>query len=104
MGLESLACGTPVVATRVGAMEDIIADGKTGHLAADLTPRGLANSIEKVISNPAGTLLPADAVRASILKYGWPNVAGAVFNEYETVLRDWLSEPARKISAFGSLL
>ena len=104
VGLESLACGTPVVATRVGAMEDIIENGKTGHVAADLTPRGLANSIESVISNPAGTLLPADAIRASILKYGWPNVAAAVFNEYETVLRDWLSEPARQISASGSLL
>ena len=104
VGLESLACGTPVVATRVGAMEDIIENDKTGHLAADLTPRGLANSIERVILNPAGTLLSPDAIRASILKYGWPNVAAAVFNEYETVLRDWLSEPARQISASGSLL
>jgi D-inositol-3-phosphate glycosyltransferase len=38
VGLESLACGTPVAATRVGAMEDIIEDGKTGHVVADLTP------------------------------------------------------------------
>ena len=104
VGLESLACGTPVVASRVGAMEDIIENGKTGHVVADLTPRGLANGIEKVISNPAGTLLSADAVRASVLKYGWPNVAAAVFNEYETVLRDSLSEPARKITASGSSL
>jgi glycosyltransferase involved in cell wall biosynthesis len=92
------------VASRVGAMEDIIENGKTGHVVADLTPRGLANGIEKVISNPAGTLLSADAVRASVLKYGWPNVAAAVFNEYATVLRDSLSEPARKISASGSSL
>jgi len=104
VGLESLACGTPVVATRVGAMEDIIEDGKTGHVVADLTPRGLANSIEKIISNSAGPLLSAHAIRASVLKYGWSNVAAAVFNEYETVLREWLSEPARKISASGSSL
>jgi glycosyltransferase involved in cell wall biosynthesis len=85
-------------------MEDIIEDGKTGRVVADLTPRGLANSIEKVISNPAKTLLSADAIRASVLKYGWSNVAAAVFNDYETVLRDWLSEPARKVSASGSSL
>jgi D-inositol-3-phosphate glycosyltransferase len=99
VGLESLACGTPVVATRVGAMVDIIEEGKTGHLVADLAPRGLANSIEKVISNPTATLLSADAIRASVLKYGWPNVAAAVFNEYETVLGNFLSEPARTLSA-----
>ena len=99
VGLESLACGTPVVATRVGAMEDIIEDGKNGHVVADLTPRGLANSIEKVISNSAGPLLSAHAIRASVLKYGWSNVAAAVFNEYDTVFRDSGSGPARSLSA-----
>jgi D-inositol-3-phosphate glycosyltransferase len=99
VGLESLACGTPVVATRVGAMQDIIEDGKTGHVVADLTPRGLADSIEKIISNSAVSLLPAHAIRASVLKYGWSNVAAAVFNEYEAVFRNSRSEPARTLSA-----
>ena len=99
VGLESLACGTPVAATRVGAMEDIIEDGKTGHVVADLTPRGLADSIEKIITNSAGPMLPAHAIRASVLKYGWSNVAAAVFNEYDTVFRNSGSEPARSLSA-----
>jgi D-inositol-3-phosphate glycosyltransferase len=99
VGLESLACGTPVVATRVGAMEDIIEDGKTGQVVADLTPRGLANSIEKIISYSAGPLLSANAIRASVCKYGWSNVAAAVFNEYETVFRNSGSEAARTLSA-----
>jgi len=98
VGLESLACGTPVVATRVGAMEDIIEDGKTGHVVADLTPRALANSIEKIISNSAGPLVSAHAIRASVFKYGWSNVAAAVFNEYDTVFRNAESGPARALS------
>ena len=101
VGLESLACGTPVVATRVGAMEDIIEEGKTGHVVADLTPRGLADSIEKIISNPAGSKLTTHAIRGSVLKYGWSNVAAAVLNEYEKVLRNSLSEPERTLSAYG---
>jgi len=104
VGLESLACGTPVVATRVGAMEDIIEDGKTGHVVADLSPRGLANSIEKIISNSTGPLVSAHAIRASVRKYGWPNVAAAVFNEYGNVLRNSLSEPSRTLSASGTSL
>jgi D-inositol-3-phosphate glycosyltransferase len=100
-GLESLACGTPVVATRVGAMEEIIEDGKTGHVLADLTPRGLADSIAKIISNSAVSLLSVHAIRASVRKYGWPNVAAAVFNEYDHMLRNSLSEPAPTLSASG---
>jgi D-inositol-3-phosphate glycosyltransferase len=102
VGLESLACGTPVVATRVGAMERILEDGKTGYVVADATPRGLANSIEKIISNSANPLLSAHAIRASVLKYGWSNVASAVVNEYDTVLRNSLSELTRTPSAFVS--
>jgi D-inositol-3-phosphate glycosyltransferase len=102
VGLESLACGTPVVATPVGAMERILEDGKSGHVVADATPRGLANSIEKIISNSANPLLSVHAIRASVLKYGWSNVASAVVNEYDTVLRDSLSELTRTPSAFAS--
>jgi D-inositol-3-phosphate glycosyltransferase len=103
VGLESLACGTPVVGTRVGAMEDIIEDGKTGHVVADFTPRALANSIEKIISNSAGPLVSAHAIRASVFKYGWSNVAAAVLNEYDTVFRNAGSGPAWRLSASGGI-
>lgn len=33
--VESLACGTPVVATRMGAVPEIVADGRTGTVAGD---------------------------------------------------------------------
>jgi len=82
-------------------MEDIIEDGKTGHVVADLTPRALANSIEKIISNSAGPLVSAHAIRASVFKYGWSNVAAAVFNEYDTVFRNSESGPAWTLSASG---
>jgi len=32
IAIESLACGTPVIATRIGAMPEIIREGKTGYL------------------------------------------------------------------------
>jgi hypothetical protein len=44
-------------------------------------------------------MLPAPAIRASILKYGWPNVAAAIFNEYGTVLENFRSDPERTLSA-----
>ncbi len=99
VGLESLACGTPVVSTPVGAMADILAEGKTGYVAADADPRGLADRIEKVISDSAKPLLPARAIRDSIKEYGWSNVAAEVFNQYDSVLRDSMSGPESSLSA-----
>jgi D-inositol-3-phosphate glycosyltransferase len=101
VGLESLACGTPVVATRVGAMTRILERGKTGLVVADATPRGLADNIEKIVSNAASPLLSAQAIRASVLKYGWTHVAAAVVNEYATMLGNSLPEPARSLTASG---
>jgi len=84
VGLESLACGTPVVATDVGAMRFIVHDGKTGQIVADATPRSLAQAVETSLAGSGFKKRPADMIRASVLKFGWSNVAAAVINEYGT--------------------
>ncbi len=33
--IESMACGTPVVATRRGAVPEVVADGRTGVIVED---------------------------------------------------------------------
>jgi D-inositol-3-phosphate glycosyltransferase len=85
VALESLASGTPVVATRVGAMESILREGETGHVVNNGSPRLLANGIETFISGSNG--LSADEVRASVLRFSWANVASAMIDEYAAVLR-----------------
>ncbi len=85
VALESLASGTPVVATNVGAMESILREGETGHVVSNGSPRSIADGIETLISRPHAP--SADEVRASVFRFSWANVASAIIDEYSAVLR-----------------
>ncbi len=50
--LESLACGTPVVAFELGGFVDMIDHLETGYLAEPLSRQGLARGIDWCIQNP----------------------------------------------------
>ncbi|WP_031529595.1 glycosyltransferase [Dyadobacter crusticola] len=51
--LESLACGTPVVAFSVGGMKDHIVNGYNGMLSNELSGRGLREVLAKCINRTA---------------------------------------------------
>jgi len=87
--LESLACGTPVVATKVGCAESVIRYGETGYVVTDNDPGGLANKISLLLSRPNGKPDFVHSVRASVAKYSWSNISEAILEEYRSVLRDF---------------
>jgi len=90
--LESLACGTPVVAARVGGAESIIQDGETGYVVADNSPGALANKIARLLSTSNRDTGFAGSVRASVTRYSWSNVTEAIIAEYRSVLKDFSPE------------
>lgn len=49
--LEAMACGTPVLATQVGAIPDIIKEGETGFLLDSNDPNHIADKIVELIGN-----------------------------------------------------
>jgi len=89
VALEALACGTPVVATEVGAMDSVICEGKTGCVVADSRPPAFAGAIRDFVSKPLGEMESVDSIRASIRQFNWPNVADAMIAEYERMLGDY---------------
>jgi len=53
--IEAMACGKPVIGSRVGGICDIIEDGVNGYLVKPKNPREIAEKIILLLENPALT-------------------------------------------------
>ena len=97
VALESLACGTPVVATDVGAMPSILRDGVNGCVVPQGSPRALAQGIDRVLGS--ARLFSGEIIRGSVLRFAWKHVAAAMIAQYDILLRWRRGDPG----SFGSV-
>jgi L-malate glycosyltransferase len=72
--LEAFASGLPVVATRVGGVPAILADGQQGLLAADNDDEGIARHILDLLADPRRARALAAAAYDSCRAYQWSAV------------------------------
>ncbi|TET93323.1 MAG: glycosyltransferase family 1 protein [Desulfobacteraceae bacterium] len=91
VALESLACGTPVVATKVGCMENVIRQGETGYVVIDNAPHRLADKIALLLSMSKKKREVTSSIRGSITQFSWSNIADAIVNEYMAVIGNYLA-------------
>ena len=89
--LESLACGTPVVATDVGGSKSIIREGETGYVVADNEPHHLAEKIDLLLSRASPDINSALLIRASISMYSWSNIAEIIVGEFQAVRESFMA-------------
>ena len=83
VAVEAMACGTPVVASRVGGLRYTIEENTSGLLVPHSNPNALADALTAVLNDPAlserlrrGALENAD-------RFAWPAVAGQLLHVYE---------------------
>ena len=82
--LESMACGTPVVASRVGGLPTVVKHGRTGYLQSWRCPEAFANSVEMIISSQSLRDSMGRAARDQAETLGWDNVANQMIDIYGT--------------------
>jgi D-inositol-3-phosphate glycosyltransferase len=85
--VESLACCTPVVATRAGGLTTVVQNNETGFLV----PRGpgfFAERLDSLLQNPVLLKQMSKAARPSVLQFNWKNVASKVQDMYEDVINE----------------
>ena len=81
--LESMACGTPVVASRVGGLSTVVQHGRTGYLKSWRCPEAFATSLEMILVNDSLRDSMGRAARRRAEALSWEEVAGRLLDIYE---------------------
>ena len=82
--LESMACGTPVVATRVGGLSTIVEHGRSGYLKPWRCPDAFAGSLEVILSSRRLQQSMGQSARRRAEGMSWDAVAAQVAEVYES--------------------
>jgi D-inositol-3-phosphate glycosyltransferase len=86
VALEAMACGSPVVASRVGGLQTTVRDGVTGLLTPDHDAAALADTLARLLDDAdLRWRLGREGVRWAA-QHRWPCVAEAVCREYAALV------------------
>lgn len=85
--LESMATGTPVVCTEVGAMPEYVVEGVTGFVVPPNDKDQLRDRLERLLGDQSLAAEMGRAGAAHVKQYSWHNVAAGVAAEYGRTLQ-----------------
>lgn len=83
VAVESMACGTPVVASRAGGLTFTIDDGETGLLVPHSDPAAFADAIAGLLGDVERRERMGHFARISAQRFAWESVAESVLRLYQ---------------------
>jgi alpha-maltose-1-phosphate synthase len=90
INLEAMACETPVVASGVGGILEVVEDGKTGLLVPPAQPAALAEALTRVLGNPDLARDMGKAGRRRVEeKFAWASVAERTEQVYADAIAEF---------------
>jgi len=81
--LESMACGTPVLATAIWGTPEVVASADAGALVQERSAQALAQGALSLLQRPP----PRDAVRRYAENFGWAATTEAQLNLFSRFVR-----------------
>lgn len=83
VALESMACGTPPIVSRVGSLPELVEDGVTGFVVEPNDPGAIRAAIAALTADPARRLEMGRQARAAVLaRFTWPATARRCLEAY----------------------
>ena len=87
INLEAMACGTPVVASAVGGIREVVADGETGLLVEPEKPLALAEAINRVMADASlRSRFSRNGRRRVEEHFSWSRIAAQTLEVYRSVI------------------
>jgi glycosyltransferase involved in cell wall biosynthesis len=86
VSLEALALGTPVVASRVGALPEVIAEGSTGFIAEPTNLHSYVEGIRAALALGNDRAALADRCQASVATFGMETVRDRYFEIFDRLV------------------
>lgn len=98
--VEAMATQTPVVATKIGGMTEIVDDDITGLLTEPGQPQALAEAICKVLEDPVQAFAMGRAGRKKVIRrYSWDKIAQSLIAHYADIGVDFQLNASQKTMA-----
>jgi D-inositol-3-phosphate glycosyltransferase len=84
VAVESMASGTPVIASNVGGLSFTVKDGETGFLVPEENHFALAEQVHTLLKNPDLRERMGEQAAAHAQQYSWRNIAEQIVDIYDS--------------------
>ena len=89
VALEAMACGVPVVASRVGGLMETVQHGETGYLVPWRCPKPFAERLELLLDNESLRRSLGRMARVAVERFRWAEVATRVEEVYHELVSQY---------------